>query len=105
MDVMWTNASAPLTVREVGACFPDHAYTTILTVLSRLSAKGFVHEAKEGRLNTFVATASKEDYITSLIMDALAHTDNRQAALAHFADALPPSDRSLFRRLMARKSR
>ena len=74
MEVMWTSPSATLTVRDVGEYFPDHAYTTILTVLSRLSAKGFLQEAKQGRLNTFTATASREDYITGLILDALAHT-------------------------------
>ncbi|MFY9783252.1 MAG: BlaI/MecI/CopY family transcriptional regulator [Acidimicrobiales bacterium] len=101
MEVMWTSPLA-LTVRDVGEYFPDHAYTTILTVLSRLSAKGFLQEAKQGRLNTFRATASREDYITGLILEALAHTEDRQAALAHFAEALAPSDRSFFRKIFTR---
>lgn len=105
MEVMWTSPAETLTVRDVGEHFPDHAYTTILTVLSRLTAKGFLQEAKQGRLNTFTATASREDYITGLIMDALAHTDDRQAALSHFAESLAPSDRSFFRRIFARNSR
>jgi predicted transcriptional regulator len=105
MEVMWTSPSSTFTVRDVGENFPDHAYTTILTVLSRLSAKGFLQEAKQGRLNTFTATASREDYITGLILDALAHTEDRQAALAHFAEALAPSDRSFFRKIFARKPR
>ncbi len=104
MEVIWTSPSPSLTVRDVGEHFPDHAYTTILTVLSRLSAKGFLREAKLGRLNTFSATASREDYITGLILDALSNTEDRQAALAHFADAMAPSDRSFFRKIIARKS-
>lgn len=104
MEVMWTNPASSLTVREVGEYFPDHAYTTILTVLSRLSAKGFLQEVKHGRLNTFSATASREDYITGLILEALAHTDDRQAALAHFADALGPGDRNFFRKMFTRKT-
>ena len=102
MEVIWTNASPTLTVREVSEYFPDHAYTTIMTVLSRLSTKGFLQEAKRGRLNTFRATASREDYITGLILDALAHTEDRQAALAHFAEALAPIDRSFLRKFFAR---
>jgi predicted transcriptional regulator len=105
MEVIWTNPSEAFTVREVGEYFPDHAYTTILTVLSRLSAKGFLQETKQGRLNTFTATASREDYITGLIMDALAHTQDRQAALSHFAQALAPSDRSIFRKIFTRNPR
>lgn len=105
MEVVWTNSSSALTVRDVGEHFPDHAYTTILTVLSRLSAKGFLQETKQGRLNTFTATASREDYITGLILDALSNTENRQAALAHFVEALAPSDRSFFRKIFTRNAR
>jgi predicted transcriptional regulator len=104
MEVVWSSSDSSFTVRDVGEYFPDHAYTTILTVLSRLSAKGFLQEAKQGRLNTFKATASREDYITGLILEALAHTEDRQAALAHFAQALEPSDRSFFRKMFIRKA-
>jgi predicted transcriptional regulator len=104
MEVMWARPDSALTVREVGEHFPEHAYTTILTVLSRLNTKGFLQEAKQGRLNTFTATASREDYITGLILDALSNTDDRQAALAHFADSLAPGDRNFFRKIFARKS-
>jgi predicted transcriptional regulator len=103
MEVMWTSPDSALTVRDVGEQFPEHAYTTIMTVLSRLSAKGFLRETKQGRLNTFTATASREDYITGLILDALSNTDDRQAALAHFADSLAPSDRSFFRKIFTRR--
>lgn len=102
MDVMWEHPGTPLTVRDVGEHFPDHAYTTILTVLSRLSAKGFVQESKQGRANTFTATASREDYITGLIQEALSNTEDRHAALAHFADSLNSGDRSFFRKIFTR---
>lgn len=104
MEVIWTTPESSLTVRDVAAHFPDHAYTTILTVLSRLNTKGFLQEEKQGRLSTFTATASREDYITGLILEALSNTDDRQAALAHFADALAPSDRSFFRKIFTRKT-
>ena len=39
MEVIWTSPASSFTVRDVGEYFPDHAYTTILTVLSRLSTK------------------------------------------------------------------
>ena len=105
MEVMWTSPSVAFTVRDVAEYFPNHAYTTIMTVLSRLSTKGFLQESKQGRLNAFTATASREDYITGLIMDALAHTEDRQAALSHFAEALAPSDRSFFRKIFVRNPR
>jgi len=64
--------------------------------------KGFLQETKRGRLNTFSATASREDYITALIMEALANTDDRQAALSRFAESLPTNDRNFFRKMFSR---
>ena len=103
MEVFWADPSQILTVREVGTHFPNHAYTTIMTVLSRLSSKGFLVEEKVGRLNSFRATALREDYITSLILEALSGTDDRQAVLARFAQTMPPSDRRYFSKMFRRK--
>lgn len=102
MDVLWRDPTHPFSVREVGEHFSDHAYTTILTVLTRLGAKGFVVESKSGRFNTFRAAASREDYITSLIMEALSSTDDRAAALTRFVETLPAGDRSSFKRIFER---
>lgn len=105
MDVLWEEPGRAFSVREVCAHFAGHAYTTIMTVLTRLQAKGFVVEAKEGRLNTFRAAASREDYVTSLIMEALSSTADRPAALARFVETLPPGDRNQFRRILDRGGR
>jgi predicted transcriptional regulator len=105
MEVLWSDPTSRLTVRDVNGHFPNHAYTTIMTVLSRLTTKGFLIETKDGRLNTFRATASREDYITGMIMDALSSTQDRQAVLARFAESLPPSDRSFFRKIFSRGGR
>ncbi|HEY1222789.1 MAG TPA: BlaI/MecI/CopY family transcriptional regulator [Acidimicrobiales bacterium] len=105
MEVLWSDPTSQLTVRDVNEHFPNHAYTTIMTVLSRLTAKGFLTETKQGRLNTFRATASREDYITGMIMDALSSTQDRQTVLARFVESLPASDRSFFRKIFARGTR
>lgn len=102
MEVVWNEPTAEFTVREVNEHFPDHAYTTIMTVLSRLTAKGFVSEVKHGRLNTFRATATREDYITGMIMEALSSTNDRQAVLARFAASLPASDQRFIRKIFSR---
>jgi len=102
MEVVWNEPTTEFTVREVNAHFPDHAYTTIMTVLSRLTAKGFVSEVKHGRRNTFRATASREEYITGMIMEALSSTTDRQAVLARFAESLPASDQRFIRKIFSR---
>jgi predicted transcriptional regulator len=105
MDVLWDSPDETFTVRDVCEYFPDHAYTTIMTVLSRLSGKGFLSEFKEGRANSFQAAYTREAYITELITEALSTAPDRQAVLAHFAGAINASDRSFLSKLFARKSR
>ncbi len=105
MEIHWDHPHDEFTVREVAQHFPDHAYTTIMTVLTRLVAKGFLIESKQGRLNTFRARAPREDYITSLIMQALSTTDDRHAVLARFAEELPAGDATFFRKFFSRRSR
>jgi predicted transcriptional regulator len=105
MEVFWASDDVSLTVREVATSFPDHAYTTIMTVTSRLAAKGFLVESKVGRINHFRATASREVYITSLILDALSSTTDRQAVLARFAESMLPSDKSFLHKVFSRRSR
>ena len=104
MDVHWSTWDRDLTVREVADHFPDHAYTTIMTVMTRLSAKGFLVESKRGRLNVYRARAPREDYITSLIMDALSIATDRDVVLTRFAEGLTQGDATFFRKLFSRRS-
>jgi predicted transcriptional regulator len=104
MEIHWAHMGHDLTVRDVTEHFPDHAYTTIMTVLTRLAAKGFLIESKQGRLNAFRARAPREDYITSLIMEALSTAPDRQAVLTRFAQELPANDKNFFRKFFLRRS-
>jgi predicted transcriptional regulator len=102
MEVFWSDAERARTVHDLGANFPNHAYTTLLTVVSRLVVKGFLNEQRVGRRNTFIATSSREAYVTALLVDVLNDTSDRRAALAHFAATLPASDRHFLARLVRR---
>jgi len=105
MEVHWSRMDEDLSVRDVAENFPDHAYTTIMTVLTRLAAKGFLIESKQGRLNHFRARAPREDYIASLMMEALSSASDRHAVLARFAQEIPASDANFFRKIFARRPR
>ena len=85
MEVLWQVAPEVKTVREVGDHFPDHAYTTIMTVLTRLASKGFILEGQIGRAKTYVASMSKAEFISTLMTDALDLAADRTAALVQFA--------------------
>ena len=60
MAVLWDRGSA--TVSEVSSSLPDDlAYTTILTVLRSLEAKGHVRHEKEGKAFRYYALVEAEE--------------------------------------------
>ena len=102
MDTVWA-ASGPLTARQVAEALAgrDLAYTTWLTVLNRLVAKGLLARDRAERAHTYTAVASRADHTAVLMQDALGQADDRQAALARFARAISPSEAEALRRVLA----
>ena len=90
MDVLWERGEA--SVREVReALAPDRplAYTTVLTVLSRLHDKGLVERRKEGRSHLYSAAAARED-VSAPIVDSMVRRlfgGSRSRAVAQLLDA------------------
>lgn len=59
MDVLWDNG--PSTVNEVQSHLEDQlAYTTVLTMLRKLEAKGYVGHQEEGRAHRYHALIARE---------------------------------------------
>lgn len=63
MQVIWNNKN-PLTSREVMELLPNNPWkpTTILTMLSRLIEKGFLHAEKHGRQHLYSYLVSESEY-------------------------------------------
>jgi predicted transcriptional regulator len=102
MDVLWENDS-PLTVRAVSERLTerDLAHTTVMTVLERLAKKGFALRERDGRAWQYRAAASREAYVTELMLSALDQTGDRQAALARFARSVSDSEARVLRCALA----
>ncbi|WP_163507119.1 BlaI/MecI/CopY family transcriptional regulator [Fodinicola acaciae] len=89
MDVLWS-ASGPVTARVVSDALSDRelALTTVLTVLSRLEAKGYVARTRDGRAHHYAATATREEHVAGLMHEVLdtagESADNRSAVLVRF---------------------
>ncbi|MEY9214709.1 BlaI/MecI/CopY family transcriptional regulator [Thermobifida halotolerans] len=102
MDVLWERTE-PMTVREVGRALADRdlAHTTVMTVLDRLAKKGVVHRTREGRAWRYRPAASREAYVSELMLDALGQTGDRDAALAAFVRSMSGPEAEVLRRLLA----
>ncbi len=94
LNALWQQ-SAPVGAREVRSVLQPRkslAYTTVMTVLVRLVAKGLVERQWEGR--RYVYQATTPDQLAARAIDKLlAAASNRRAVLAHFVR--DPVDRAL----------
>lgn len=90
MDRIW-RAGEALTVRDVHEELKAQrtlAYTTVLTVMDKLHAKGWLRREPRGRAYAYEAVASREEYTARLMREALSTSDNRAAAFVHFLGQL-----------------
>jgi predicted transcriptional regulator len=97
MDVLWESMGTEKTVRQVAEELPNHAYTTILTVLDRLQRKHMVRRTKDGRAHRYTATASREAYTAELMLEALGAAPDRDAVLVRFAEVVTSSEATVLR--------
>jgi predicted transcriptional regulator len=106
MNVLW-DAPGPLTVAALAGRLPnpDLAATTVLTVLSRLEAKGFVLRARVGRAAEFSPTESREAHVAQTMRAVLADAADPSAALAHFVGNASAEEADALRGALRRRKR
>lgn len=95
MEVLWRTDTA-MSVREVLAELTkdrDLAYTTVMTVLDRLSKKGRVTRELNGRAWYYLPAESRASLIASEMQEALSGTpEQRREALREFGEGLDDND-------------
>jgi predicted transcriptional regulator len=90
MEEVWARGEA--TVRDVQEALNERsektrAYTTLLTVMTRLDAKGMLVRRRAGRLDVYAPAISRDDYLRARAESQVAALveDYGDLALAHFA--------------------
>lgn len=78
------------------------AYTTVITILTRLLAKGAVSREKVGRSFVWTPAADEAGLAALRMRRVLDGESDRQAVLARFVTALPPGDEQVLRELLER---
>lgn len=117
MEQLWAAqdaATTPVSVREVHEALAesrDLAYTTVMTVLDRLTKKGFVERERDGRAWRYIPSQTREQLTAETLhhtLSALSGAD-RTSALLHFLDESSPAElddlRSALAALEARNKR
>ena len=95
-------AGASLTPGEVKDLIGgDLAYTTVVTILSRLHAKGVLDRRKSGRAYYYMPVADEPGLAARWMARVLDEEQDREAVLARFVSALSESDEELLRKMLA----
>ena len=105
LEVLWAR-SAPATPGEVlQALDGELAYTTVMTVLTRLWQKGQVARSKLGRAFAYEARQTREEFFAERMRLTLAATSDHRAVLSRFVDGLSAKDTAALRSLLGRHKR
>lgn len=102
MDYVWKQ-DRPITVPEVHDQLLKKrtlAYTSTMTVMSRLAEKGLLKRNQDRRPYTYWPAVSREDFSAELMLGVLSELGNRKAALARFVERIGRKDAETLRGLI-----
>jgi predicted transcriptional regulator len=94
-------AGSPLSPGEVrGRLDGDLAYTTVVTILSRLHSKGVLDRRKAGRAFLYTPVADEPGLAARRMTKMLDAEPDREAVLTRFVSDLSGKDEELLRRML-----
>lgn len=93
------SALTPAKVRE--QLTGQLAYSTVVTILSRLHAKGVLTRVRTGRAYAYAPLADESGLAARRMRAVLESEGDREAVLARFVSGLTPADEQLLRRMLS----
>jgi predicted transcriptional regulator len=100
MEVL-QRAARPLNAADVQDLLASElAYTTVVTILSRMYDKGVLTRVKDGRAYRYAPVSDEPGLVARRMYRVLANGPDREAVLARFVDALSEQDERLLRALL-----
>jgi predicted transcriptional regulator len=105
LTVLW-RANRPLSPGQVRAELgADLAYTTVMTILSRLHDKGSVSRSRAGRAYVYTPAFEQAEMAASQMRSVLDSGHDREAVLARFVGTLSSAEERTLSNLLRRAGR
>jgi predicted transcriptional regulator len=105
LAVLWAG-DRPMTPGDVrDALGTGLAYTTVMTVLSRLFHKSLVTRGQRGRAFAYTPTQTRSELAGQRMREILADAGDRASALSGFVGGLSKRDAELLRQIVRREQR
>jgi predicted transcriptional regulator len=100
LAALWA-ADRPLSPAEVLQSLGGGlAYTTVVTILTRMVDKGVLTRTKAGRMFTYRPVADASGLAARRMLAQLEREDDKARVLVHFVGALSPADEDLLRAIL-----
>jgi predicted transcriptional regulator len=91
----------PMTAAQVRAVMGDTlAYTTVMTVLSRIAEKGLAVRSRKGRAHVYTPVRNGAEITAMRMRRLLDADDDRAAVLARFVGSLSDADESMLMHML-----
>ncbi len=100
LQELWARPGGATPSEVLDALGADLAYTTVMTILTRLWTKDLVDRERRGRAYAYVARVSEADLAAAKMHETLHRVKDRQAALGRFVGTLSRRDERALRRLL-----
>lgn len=101
LEQLW-HAQGALTPADVQQRLgSDLAYTTVMTILTRLWKKDLVSRERVGRAYAYSPALTEAEYFAERMQDELDRTPDRHAVLSRFVDTLSDKDAAVLRQVLS----
>ena len=99
-------ADEPMTAAQVRAAMGETlAYTTVMTVLSRIADKGLAVRTRQGRAHVYAPIRDAAEVTAMRMRRLLDADDDRAAVLARFVGSLTDADEAILLEMLANPDR
>ncbi|MBB3600875.1 putative transcriptional regulator [Mycolicibacterium sp. BK556] len=108
MAKVWDRDPYTVTVREIFdelAAERRIAYTTVMSTMDNLHAKGWLDREKDGRAYRYWAVMTREEHTASLMREALEGGGRPELVLAHFVAQMDDEESEGLRAALRRLAR
>lgn len=105
LAALWASEDGATPGEVHGSMGEGLAYTTVMTILTRLWRKDLVERERRGRAYVYRPIVSEAELAAQRMLDQLDRVGDREAALNTFVGTLGKEDSKALRKILSRRTR
>ena len=103
LQAIWRSQNGLTPAEALDALGSNVAYTTVLTVLTRLLQKDLLVRSREGKAHRYVAAVAEADWIAAKMRAALNAASDHRLAMSQFVGSLNSAEKAALRSVLRQR--